>query len=207
MSFTTEMSEEDCPAVYSTTSECLTPFPENPEDQLVGVADRTFAQLLLEQLGKLEDKDISPEETKRQSVEPKPFLRRGTGLTRFNLPPDPAQQPSQMKRSQSQPRVSQVKSRLSQETQSFANKKTVAKRSVSISPAMRKRKPESPAKSPKKTANTMNLNTMSESQKNIPGVVDLETILQNKLKVQQDKGGQKIKELVLTELHVNGTSG
>ena len=71
---------------------------------------------------------------------------------------------------------------------------------------MRKRKPESPAKSPKKTANTINLNTMSGSQKNIDGVVDLETILQNKLKVQQDNGCQT-KEFVLTELHVNGTSG
>ena len=112
------MSEEDCPTVCSARSDCLTPLPDNPEDQLVGVADRTFAQLLLDQLGKLEDNDICSEEPKRQMVEPKPFLRRGTGLTRFNLPPDPSQQPSQKKRSQSQPRVSQMKSRLSQESQS-----------------------------------------------------------------------------------------
>ena len=189
------MSEEDCLTVCSATSDCLTPLPDNPEDQLVGVADRTFAQLLLDQLGKLEDNDISLEEPKRQIAEPKPFL-----LTLL-------QQPSQKKRSQSQPRVCQVKSRLSQETQSFDNKKTVAKRSVSISQAMCKRKPESPVKSTKKTAKTVNPGTYPGSQKDRTGVVDLETILQNKLKMQHDESSQNVKEVMLTDFHVNNTSG
>ena len=203
------MSEENSKtsSSTSTTSSCLTPSPHNTEDQLIGVNSAPFTQLLAHQLGILEGKEIPPEEPQRQSVVPKPFLRRGTGLTRFNLPPDPSQQPSQKKRSQSQPRVSQVKSRLSQETQSFANKKTVAKRSVSISPAMRKRKPESPVKSPKKTAMTVNPNTYPGSQKDSTGVVDLETILQNKLKMQHDESSQNIKEDMLTEFHVNNTSG
>ena len=203
------MSEENSKtsSSTSTTSCCLTPSPHNPEDQLIGLNGRTFTQLLANQLGILEGKETPPEEPKRQSVEPKPFLRRGTGLTRFNLPPDPSQQPSQKKRSQSQPRVSQVKSRLSQETQSFANKKTVAKRSVSISPAMRKRKPESPVKSPKKTAMTINSNTHPGSQKYSAGVVDLETILQNKLKMPHDESSQNVKEAMFTEFHKNNTSG
>ena len=114
--------------------------PENPEDQPLGGAGRTFAELLVDQLGVTDDTTIPPTQTKRVDFEPKPFLRRGTGLTRFNLPPDPSQQPSQVKRSQSQPRLSDVQSRLNQETQSFANKKTPPKRSVSKSPDMFKRK-------------------------------------------------------------------
>ena len=38
----------------------------------------------------------------------RPFLRRGMGLARFNLPQDPSQQPSRVRRSQSQPKLSQV---------------------------------------------------------------------------------------------------
>ena len=47
---------------------------------------------------------------------------------RFNLPADPEKQPSRVRRSQSQPRLSQVVSRLEQETMSFSRKKTQAKR-------------------------------------------------------------------------------
>ena len=138
-----------------------TPSPENPEDHPLGGAGRTFAQLLVDQLGFSDDTNISLTEPKRVNFELKPFLRRGTGLTRFNLPPDPSQQPSRVKRSQSQPRLSDVRSRLSHETQSFANKKTPPKRSVSKSPQMNKRKslvyPLSPSnkiklKSPQKSS-------------------------------------------------------
>ena len=59
---------------------------------------------------------------------------------RFNLPADPLQQPSRVRRSQSQPRLSQVVSRLDQETMSFTNKKTQAKRTVSRSPDSHKRR-------------------------------------------------------------------
>ena len=38
-------------------------------------------------------------------------------------------------------------------------------------------------------------------------VVDLETILRNKLKMQHDESSQNIKEDMLTEFHVNNTSG
>ena len=193
--------EEDCQTTSSfpTPSYRLTPSPENPEDQLVEGAGRTFAEILVDQLGKLDDTDISPEEATRQKAEPKPFLRRGTGLTRFNLPPDPSQQPSMKKRSQSQPRVRDVKSRLNQETQSFANKKTVAKRSVSISPAMRKRKPQpvSPAKSPKKTA--IKPFTQSEAE------VDLEIILKDKLKIEKDVSSLEVEELTLSNKNVKDT--
>ena len=47
-------------------------------------------------------------------VERRPFLRRGMGLARFNLPPDPSQQPSRAKRSQSDPRLCDIQSRLNQ---------------------------------------------------------------------------------------------
>ena len=63
------------------------------------------------------------------------------GLTRFNLPPDPSQQPSRTKRSQSHPRLNDITSRLNEETQSFASKKTQARRSVSKSPVLMKKKP------------------------------------------------------------------
>ena len=137
----------------------------------------------------------------------KPFLRRGTGLTRFNLPPDPSQQPSQKKRSQSQPRVSQVKSRLSQETQSFANKKTVSKRSVSISPAMCKRKPESPVDSPKKNFLTINPYTILGSQRDRPGKVNLGSTLKDKFKINENIGSIRNKELVLSEMPTNYLTG
>jgi hypothetical protein len=39
-------------------------------------------------------------------AEPRPFLKRGSGLSRFNLPPDPALQPSRLKRrSRSSPKL------------------------------------------------------------------------------------------------------
>ena len=203
------MSEENSKtsSSTSTTSCCLTPSPHNPEDQLIGLNSRTFTQLLANQLGILEGKETPPEEQKRQSVEPKPFLRRGTGLTRFNLPPDPSQQPSQKKRSQSQPRVSQVKSRLSQETQSFANKKTVSKRSVSISPAMCKRKPESPVDSPKKNFLTINPYTILGSQRDRPGKVNLGSTLKDKFKINENIGSIRNKELVLSEMPTNYLTG
>ena len=53
-------------------------------------------------------------DVKLERPERRPFLRRGVGLTRFNLPPDPAQQPSQAKRSHSHPRLSDIQSRLTQ---------------------------------------------------------------------------------------------
>jgi hypothetical protein len=38
--------------------------------------------------------------------EPRPFLKRGSGLSRFNLPPDPALQPSRLhRRSRSSPKL------------------------------------------------------------------------------------------------------
>ena len=177
-----------------------TPSPEHPEDQPLGGAGRSFTQLLVDQLGEVEDKDISHTEAGKLNSEPKPFLRRGTGLTRFNLPPDPTQQPSQRKRSQSQPRVGDVKSRLSQETQSFANKKTLPKRSVSISPAMQKRKPKinpvSPAKlkSPNKNSRTIN----SSPNQNV--IDSVGNTLQQKLKIRKDVHNQDFIELALFEM-------
>ena len=79
---------------------------------------------------------------------------------RFNLPADPEQQPSRVRRSQSQPRLSGVVSRLEQETMSFTNKKTQAKRrTVSRSPDSHKRNsllpnPPSPRQSPQRVRGT-----------------------------------------------------
>ena len=142
------MSEECITSTFSSPIHSFrsTPSPDNLEDQPLGGAGRTFAQLLVDQLGVTdEDKNVR-REPKKVNFERKPFLRRGTGLSRFNLPPDASQQPSRIKRSQSQPRLSDVRSRLSQETQSFSNKKTKPKRSVSKSPDVQKRKLLSPTK-------------------------------------------------------------
>ena len=86
-----------------------TPSPEHPEDQPLGGAGRTFAQLLVDQLGEVEDKDAALTQPKKVYFMIKPFLRRGTGLTRFNLPPDATQQPSQRKKMQSKPSLIDVK--------------------------------------------------------------------------------------------------
>jgi len=113
--------------------------PDNPEDQVVGSGGpgRTFEQLLAQQLGDQGGVDqqglhgdvdqknhqaAGGGEAPRPKV-PRPFLRRGQGLTRFNLPADPKLQPS-MVRNKGKPNLESVESRLAQETQSFANKKT-----------------------------------------------------------------------------------
>ena len=41
-----------------------------------------------------------------RDLQPRPFLKRGSGLSRFNLPPDPALQPSRLhRRSRSSPKL------------------------------------------------------------------------------------------------------
>ena len=84
-------------------------YGENPEEQPLTVAGKSFNELLEDQMMET-GKDID----KESKIERKPFLRRGMGLTRFNLPPDPTQQPSRTKRSKSQPRLSDIQSRLNQ---------------------------------------------------------------------------------------------
>ena len=193
------MSEEEYNLTSPSPDPSLrsTPSPEHPEDQPLGGAGRSFTQLLVDQLGEVEDKDISHTEAGILNSEPKPFLRRGTGLTRFNLPPDPAQQPSQRKRSQSQPRVGDVKSRLSQETQSFANKKTQSKRSVSISPSMHKRVFPAKLKSPKKISRSINSSLVPGPHQ---GKSDAENTLQEKPKMRKEVHNQEFLGLALFEM-------
>ena len=62
-------------------------------------------------------------EPKTDETMPKPFLKRGAGLARFNLPTDPRKQPSRVRRKQ--PKVCNVKSKYSQETEAFKSKKSV----------------------------------------------------------------------------------
>lgn len=63
------------------------PTPDKQEDQPLSGGGRTFEQLLAE---KLSDKESSLNVEK--AITPKPFLKRGSGLARFNLPPDHARQ-------------------------------------------------------------------------------------------------------------------
>ena len=73
--------------------------PDNPEDQVVGSGGpgRTFEQLLAQQLGDQagvqqglggdgDQGSHPPEGEAPRPKVPRPFLRRGQGLTRFNLP-------------------------------------------------------------------------------------------------------------------------
>ena len=170
------MSEEDMEAMLNSvqSSRKTTPSPEYPEDQPLGGCGRTFEQLLVDQLGDVEGLETKSEEGIKTNVEPKPFLRRGTGLTRFNLPPDPAQQPSQTRRSQSQPRLMEVQSRLNQETQSFASKKSPPKRSVSRSPDMATRKLRPPVNSPVKVKSPK-----KQAQRNIKMPTPVVTLPEN----------------------------
>ena len=91
---------------------------ENPEEQPLVIAGKSFTELLEDKL--LEEGEVvSITTTKSQPVPEhvvsgdvgvrRPFLRRGMGLTRFNLPPDPGQQPSRVRRSHSQPKLSEVR--------------------------------------------------------------------------------------------------
>ena len=45
-----------------------TPSPEHPEDQPLGGAGRTFAQLLVDQLGEAEDKNVSLTQHKKVNL-------------------------------------------------------------------------------------------------------------------------------------------
>ena len=91
---------------------------ENPEEQPLVIAGKSFTELLEDKL--LEEGEVvSITTTKSQPVPEhvvsgdvgvrRPYLRRGMGLTRFNLPPDPGQQPSRVRRSHSQPKLSEVR--------------------------------------------------------------------------------------------------
>ena len=97
----------------------------NPEEQPLSVAGKSWSEMIEDQIQEsakpIEAKKVHPIHcyvliifNHDAQVERRPFLRRGVGLTRFNLPPDPAQQPSQAKRSQSHPRLSDIQSRLTQ---------------------------------------------------------------------------------------------
>merc|ERR1712142_4681 len=63
------------------------PTPDKQEDQPLSGSGKTFEQLLAD---KLSDKESSLNVEK--VITPKPFLKRGSGLARFNLPPDHAGQ-------------------------------------------------------------------------------------------------------------------
>ena len=90
---------------------------------MVGTGVRSFEQLLARQLGEEGEVVEGGGREEEEARAPRPFLRRGQGLTRFNLPADPRLQPS-MIRTRARPKPAETKSRLGQETQSFANKKT-----------------------------------------------------------------------------------
>ena len=72
------------------------PSPDRTEDLPLSGGGKTFAQLMAEKLtGKEEEgAEIS---TEKKVVTPKPFLKRGSGLSRFNLPIDPAKQPGRVR--------------------------------------------------------------------------------------------------------------
>ena len=63
--------------------------------------------------------DLRQNEEKRK---PRPFLKRGSGLARYNLPTDLNHLPCRVKRKQ--PNVKNIQSKYTQETQAFANRKS-----------------------------------------------------------------------------------
>ena len=113
------------------------------------------------------------------------------GLTRFNLPPDPSQQPSRNKRSQSHPRLNDIVSRLNQETQSFASKKTKARRSVSKSPVVKKR--QSLVSYPISPRNKTQPQSPSKQSGTVVKGIDMNLQLENAIEVaaQQNKSMQE----------------
>ena len=64
--------------------------------------------------------------------QPKPYLKRGSGLARFNLPTDPKKQPSRVKKKQ--PMITNVKSKYNQETEAFKNKKANTRKTLVLTP-------------------------------------------------------------------------
>ena len=82
-----------------------------------------FEEQCLDWNGELHE---TPPQTNLEVKEPRPFLRRGAGLARFNLPTDPNKQPSRVKRKQ--PKVVNVKSKFNEETEAFKNKKTTPRK-------------------------------------------------------------------------------
>jgi len=77
------------------------PSPDRNEDQPLTGGGKTFEQLMSEKLTGNENEGDASAAVKKV-VTPKPFLKRGSGLTRFNLPPDPTKQPGRI-RSKSEP--------------------------------------------------------------------------------------------------------
>jgi len=82
------------------------PSPDRTEDLPLSGGGKTFAQLMAEKLTGKENEGIATADQKKV-VTPKPFLKRGSGLTRFNLPADPAKQPGRG-RSRAEPRNEQA---------------------------------------------------------------------------------------------------
>ena len=80
--------------------------PDRMEDIPVSGGGKTFEQLMEEKLTGKEGEGDGNYSVKKV-VTPKPFLKRGSGLSRFNLPADPAKQPG---RQRSKPVEEQVNS-------------------------------------------------------------------------------------------------
>ena len=66
------------------------------------------------------DEQISGSNSARRKIEPRPFLKRGSGLARFKLSTDLSQLPCRVRRRQ--PDVSRVQSKYTEDTQAFANR-------------------------------------------------------------------------------------
>jgi len=72
------------------------PSPDRREDLPLSGGGKTFEQLMAEKLtGK--ESEGGGNSTVRKVVTPKPFLKRGSGLSRFNLPADSAKQPGRLR--------------------------------------------------------------------------------------------------------------
>jgi len=73
----------------------VTPLsPDRMEDIPVSGGGKTFEQLMEE---KLTGKEGEVSSAGKKVLTPKPFLKRGSGLSRFNLPADPAKQPGRLR--------------------------------------------------------------------------------------------------------------
>ena len=66
------------------------------------------------------DEQISGSNFAQREIEPRPFLKRGSGLARFKLSTDLSQLPCRVRRRQ--PDVSRVQSKYTEDTQAFANR-------------------------------------------------------------------------------------
>ena len=118
---TRENGGENRMAVGQSIGDTITFLKRNPNFQKHDQkADNSTGISKVQENHDQSDEQISGSNSARRKIEPRPFLKRGSGLARFKLSTDLSQLPCRVRRRQ--PDVSRVQSKYTEDTQAFANR-------------------------------------------------------------------------------------